>query len=339
MAHLKRKRNSTTGQVCTRNIWKWKLGQMHHQTYLSSQKWILWLGVLEFKHRTPKRFLLRLHYFLTLLNCHIDVYAGRHVSVTSIPEKSQPSLEHNSHIHTTFCKRSLWHITAYFPVSPTQACIAYCNSCPEVKGHGQHSLLAIILTLCAVVLPDPGNRHLASGAPTSALGQLFITWQLLVMSGMFWSGAVWVATVITTKYSQWFRAAWELHFSGGVPTSPAQSEPVQPGQVPSRAPVSQRDTRQAGETEAAQCFCIQQVTDSLSKDNHCSFHLQDSRGPSLSSPTPSPSFKSHKYSAMMANVAEGSTLGALLTTYLPTHRCWRLSFPKIRIIRSWSGLG
>lgn len=49
-----------------------------------------------------------------------------------------------------------------------------------------------------------------------------------------------------------FRAAWELHFSGSMPISPVQSEPVQPGQVHSRgsstAPTPQRDTRQAGET-------------------------------------------------------------------------------------------
>lgn len=212
----------------------------------------------------------------------------------------------------------LWYISTCFPVSPTQAHIPYCNSYLEMKGNGQHSPLAVLLTPHAVVLPAPGNRHLASGPLTSTIGQLFITWQLLVMSGMFWSRAVWGATVITTKYSQWFTATWELHFSGTVPTSPVQSEPVQPGQVPSRgtsrAPISQRATRQAGKKEAAQCFCIQQVTDSLSKDNHYLFHLRDSRGPSLSSPTPSFSFKRHKYSAMTANVAVGSTLGALLTT-------------------------
>lgn len=51
------------------------------------------------------------------------------------------------------------------------------------------------------------------------------------MLGKLWSRAMWGATVITRKYSQWFRTTWELYFSRSVPTCPVQSEPAQPGQV------------------------------------------------------------------------------------------------------------
>lgn len=82
----------------------------------------------------------------------------------------------------------------------------------------------------------------------------------------------------------------------------------------SRAHKSHRATRQVGETGAAQCSCVQHVTASLPKKNHALFPLHDPRGPSLSSPTPSLSYKSDKYSAMMADVIVGSTLGVLFTT-------------------------
>lgn len=66
--------------------------------------------------------------------------------------------------------------------------------------------------------------------------------------------------------------------------------------------------------ELPKCSCIQHVTASLSKNNHSLFHLHDPRRPLLSSPTPSLPYKGDKYSATMANVTIGSTLGALPTT-------------------------
>lgn len=296
---------------------------MHRQTYLSSQKWILWPDVLELKHRTPKRFLLWLHYFLTLLNYHVKVYPGRHVPVTSISEKSQPSLEHNSHIHTTFCKRILWYISTCFSVSPTQAHILYYNSCLEMRGHGQHSPLAVLLIPCAVVLPAPGNRHLTSGPLTSTIGQLFITWQLLVMSGMFWSGAVWSATAITTKYND-----SELPGNCTFPGLCLHLLSRVSLRGTSRAPISQRATRQAGKTEASTSywFTVQRqpllisstwFNRTLTLLSHPNLFLQESQVFSNDS-----------------NCHSRQHLRSTAHNLGKTHRYWRLSFPKIKIIQS-----
>lgn len=212
-------------------------------------------------------------------------------------EKSQPSVQHNSHIHTTFCKRILWHITMFFPVSPTQAHIQYYNS-----------PLATILTLCAVVLPAPSNRHCASRPLTSTIGHCNLTASCHAPE---WSGVrcYWHHNKILTRDSE---LLGNCTFLGSCLYLLSRVSLCSQGRWAAEVPAGHLYPRET------QDRLVKHKLPSASGLNKLLIHSPKTTTTLIcviqgDPQSPHPSHPFHKHSAMTANI--GSTLGAL-----PTHQ-------------------
>lgn len=153
---------------------------------------------------------------------------------------------------------------------------------------------------------------------------------------MFWSGAGWGVTVITTKYSQGIQSCLgaALFWERGCMSCPEWAWAARAGRQ-HRATTLQRDTRQAGETSCplllhstSHWFTVQRQPPhficGIQRDPH--------------SPPPLGHFPSRvkriQQWRQMSQEVTSQHLSCTAYNLATTHGCWRLSFPKIRMIQS-----